>query len=217
MSSFYSESQRALQQDFGTTRMADMLENVIVHDAIAPEEAAFIGSRDMFFLSTVDPDGNPTVSYKGGPDGFVRVVDPQTLVFPGYDGNGMFLSAGNIAGQHRVGMLFISFDPPHRLRVQGEAEVVREHPLLAGYAEATFLVVVKVTKLWVNCPRYIHRYRKVEASRYAPAPGRETPMACWKRIDMVQDVLTDEERARARRQGLLTQAEYEEMVARGEG
>ncbi|MCP1557015.1 UNVERIFIED_ORG: hypothetical protein M2438_001089 [Methylobacterium sp. SuP10 SLI 274] len=99
MASLYSEAHRALQEEFGTTKLAVRLDEDWVHETIQPDEAAFIASRDMFFLSTVDPDGMPTVSYKGGPTGFVKVVDGSTLVFPGFDGNGMFYSMGNIAGQ----------------------------------------------------------------------------------------------------------------------
>jgi len=102
----------------------------------------------------------PTVSYKGGPTGFVKVLDDSTLVFPGFDGNGMFYSVGNIEAQHKVGMLFIDFETPHRVRVQGTAELVRHHELMAEYTEAKYLIMIKVTKIWVNCPRYIHKYKK---------------------------------------------------------
>lgn len=217
MTSIYADEHRALQQEFGTTKLADMLDQNWIHAQITDDEKAFIGGRDMFFLSTVDPDGNPTVSYKGGPTGFVRVVDERTLVFPGYDGNGMFYSMGNIVGQARVGMLFIDFEQPHRVRVQGTAEFLREHPLLAGYPEAKYLVRVTVTKVWVNCPRYIHRYHKVGQSKYVPQPACETPLASWKRLDMVQEVLPMHERAQAEQEGLLTLPEYEAKVARGDG
>ena len=69
----------------------------------------------LFFLSTVDERGRPTVSYKGGAPGFVRVSAPNELLFPVYDGNGMFLSLGNIASTAQVGLLFISFEPARRL------------------------------------------------------------------------------------------------------
>ncbi len=74
MSKFYTEKHRALQEKFDTRRTADLLENVAVHSEFAAHEAEFIQSRDMFFLSTVDASGRPTVSYKGGAPGFVRVT-----------------------------------------------------------------------------------------------------------------------------------------------
>jgi uncharacterized protein YecE (DUF72 family) len=67
----------------------------------------------------VDGSGQPTCSYRGGDPGFVKVVEPGTIAFPSYDGNGMFLSMGNIRATAKVGLLFIDFETPHRLRVQG--------------------------------------------------------------------------------------------------
>ncbi len=148
MASLYSDAHRALQEEFGTTKLAVRLDEDWVHESIQPEEGAFIGSRDMFFLSTVDPDGMPTVSYKGGPTGFVKVLDASTLVFPGFDGNGMFYSMGNVEGQAKVGLLFIDFETPHRIRVQGRATLLRDDALMAEYTEAKYLVRVEVTKIW---------------------------------------------------------------------
>ena len=216
MDSLYSDEHRALQDAFGTRKLADFLDTHHVQHAIGEQDRAFIESRDMFFLSTVDPEGNPTVSYKGGPTGFVRVLGENALAFPGYDGNGMFLSMGNIAGQGRIGMLFIDFETPHRIRVQGTARIVREDPLREAYAEAQYIVRVEVAKIWVNCPRYIHRYRKVEQSRYVPEAGRETPLAVWKRLDMVQEVIADQDRVQAEKEGVLDLDTYGGKLVRGE-
>lgn len=216
MASLYSDAHRALQEEFGTTKLAVRLDEDWVHESIQPDEAAFIGSRDMFFLSTVDPDGMPTVSYKGGPTGFVKVLDANTLVFPGFDGNGMFYSMGNIAGQAKVGLLFIDFETPHRIRVQGHATLLRDDALMAEYTEAKYLVKVAVTKIWINCPRYIHKYQKLEQNKYVPRPGRETPLAAWKRLDLAGDVISDEDKARVAKEGKLEVSEYEALVARGE-
>ncbi len=129
MSTFYGDEQRALQDQFDSRTLADTLEAVIVQPAIDDEAKAFIESRAFFFLSTVNHEGHPTVSHKGGAPGFVRVLDPTTLVFPSYDGNGMFLSMGNIAGDGRIGLLFIDFDTPHRVRVHANATVSADDPL----------------------------------------------------------------------------------------
>ena len=66
----------------------------------------------MFFLATADEHGMPQCSYKGGDPGFVRVVDEHTLAFPSYDGNGMYLSLGNLLVNPQVGILFIDFAQP---------------------------------------------------------------------------------------------------------
>ena len=96
ISSLYSPVHRKLQEEFSTTKLADLLDNCWIHEEISEDEKTFIGSRDMFFLSNVDPDGMPTVSYKWGTTGFVKVTDKSTLIFPGYDGSGMLYSIGNI-------------------------------------------------------------------------------------------------------------------------
>ena len=216
MASLYTDAHRALQAEFGTTKLADRLDTDWVHETVREDEAAFIGSRDFFFLSTVDPDGMPTVSYKGGGPGFVTVVDAATLAFPGYDGNGMFYSMGNIEGQAKVGLLFIDFETPHRVRVQGHARMLRDDPLMAGYKEAKYLVKVEVTKIWVNCPRYIHKHQRIGLNKYVPPPGKETPLAAWKRLELAGDVISDEDKARVAKEGRLEVSEYQALVARGE-
>ena len=104
MSSLYGPVHRALQERFDTQRLADNVEKRVVLTEIPPEHKTFIESRDMFFLSTIDHQGRPTVSYKGGDPGFVRVLDNKTIAFPCYDGNGMFYSMGNLMGNGQVGI-----------------------------------------------------------------------------------------------------------------
>jgi predicted pyridoxine 5'-phosphate oxidase superfamily flavin-nucleotide-binding protein len=193
MSRLYNESHRVFQDHFDSRRMADRIEQLAVALEFTPEATAFIESRNMFFLSTVDDRGRPTVSYKGGDAGFVRIIDATTLAFPSYDGNGMYYSMGNIAAQPEVGLLFIDFEKPHRVRVQGTATVSSEDPLRSHWKEAELVVRVTLTELWQNCPRYIHRMTPVEPSRYVPRAECQTPVAGWKRIDLVQDVLRDHE------------------------
>lgn len=216
MSVLYGPEHRALQDAHDARGLADLWQEMLIHGELTPEEQAFIGSRDMFFLATVDQEGKPTVSYKGGAPGFVRVLDPVTLAFPGYDGNGMFLSAGNIAATRAVGLLFIDFETPHRLRVQGEAEIVREGDLVASHPGASHAVRVRVTDAFVNCSRYIHRYQKVAPSRHVPDAGGRQPLAAWKRIDGVQPSLPERDRAPAAEAGPLTIEEYQGKVARGD-
>jgi uncharacterized protein len=217
MAEFYSDEQRALQRRFETEKMADLMQQVIVHAEVQEAERAFIESRDMFFLATVDAAGQPTCSYKGGAPGFVRVVDPGTLAFPSYDGNGMFLSMGNIQSTGHIGMLFIDFETPHRLRVQGAASVEPNDPLLADYPGADLIVRVAVSALFVNCSRYVHRYQRLAGSRYVPRTACETPFAEWKRIDLVQDALPPRDAGRtARAGGTISMAEYEAKLAAGE-
>lgn len=209
MSNMYGAAHRALQDEFDTRRLADLVEGGFVAKEVDDNVKAFLQSRDMFFLSTVDHNGNPTVSYKGGDPGFVKVIDSKTIAFPFFDGNGMFYSWGNIKGNTKVGMLFIDFVTPNRVRVQGTARVDANDPLMMEYTEAQGIVRVTVDALWPNCPRYVHRYDKVKASRYVPRTACETPIAGWKRIDIVQDALPANQQGKAQKAGgLLTVEEW---------
>src|SRR5690606_1628186 len=136
--------------------------------------------------------------------------------FPSYDGNGMHYSMGNISLNPEIGILFIAFDRPYRLRMQGRGELVREGPILDMYPEADLAVRVAVSEVWINCPRYVHRYEKVKPSRYVPREGIETPLCEWKRIDGVQDVIRPEEVKRVEQVGQITADDWMERVLTGD-
>jgi len=189
MSPFYSDASRRLQDAFDTRRLADRLETTIVRTAATADDRAFIESRDFFLLATVDEDGWPTCSYKGGAPGLVRLLDDTTLAFPCYDGNGMYLSMGNASATGKLAMLFIDFEEPKRLRLSGRASIDRNDPLVAHWHEAQLVVRVAIEKLWPNCPRYIHRHRRIESSKFVPATDRATPVPAWKTFEFVRDVL----------------------------
>src|SRR3989442_3045386 len=175
-STLYHDGSRRLQDRFDTRRLADRLEQVIAHVAFTDGDRAFIESRSMFFLATADADGRPDCSYKGGRPGFVKVVGPGTLAFPSYDGNGMFKSLGNVLVNPQVGLLFIDFESPKRLRVNGRASVSTDDPLLAQYHSAQLIVRVQAEAIFPNCPRYIHKMQIVEQSEYTPRAAVAAPV-----------------------------------------
>jgi predicted pyridoxine 5'-phosphate oxidase superfamily flavin-nucleotide-binding protein len=217
MSDLYGDAQRALQDRFDTRRLADRVGGIIIHAELSDAERAFIESRDMFWLATVDPQGRPTVSYKGGAPGFVRALAPGTLAFPSYDGNGMFYSMGNVAATAHVGMLFMDFEKPFRLRVQGTASVLADDELLAEFPGAQLVVRVAVTHIFQNCPRYVHRQTRVQSSRYVPDADGAAPLAGWKRIDVIQDALPARDQGRAAASGgCLTVEEWSDKCAAGD-
>jgi len=187
--SIYHDASRRWQDRFDTRRLANRIEDRIVHDSIDDDDRAFIEARDMFFLATADEDGFPTCSYKGGDPGFVRVLDERTIAFPVYDGNGMFLSLGNLTLNPRVGLLFIDFEGQKRLRLDGLASVDEDDPLLGGYDRAQAIVRVEALRVYPNCPRYIHKLHLVERSRFTPRADCEPPVPDWKRRDWARDVL----------------------------
>jgi predicted pyridoxine 5'-phosphate oxidase superfamily flavin-nucleotide-binding protein len=185
----YHAGNRELQDRFDSRRIADRLEQVTLHDRFDEGDRAFVERSAMFFLATADAEGQPDVSYKGGMPGFVRVVDEQTLAFPDYDGNGMFKSLGNILINPKVGLLFLDFEHPNRMRVSGTATVSDDDPLLAEFPGAQLLVRVHAERIFPNCPRYIHKMKLVQHSVYAPRPQHQPPEPDWKRMDVFRDAL----------------------------
>lgn len=196
MSALYDVRHRDLQRQFDTERLADRIEQRLLRTALTDEDRLFVERLDLFFLATVNARGEPSCSYKGGDPGFVRVLDAKTLVFPSYDGNGMYLSMGNVATNGQVGMLFIDLSSPKRLRVNGTARIEPASFVSPLYAEAQFVVVVSVREVFPNCPRYIHKYALVERSKFVPHAGCDTPSAGWKQMDWAVDVLPQGDPAR---------------------
>ena len=184
----YHAGSRGLQDEHDTRRLADRLLDRKVHEEITAEDRAFIEALDCFFLATADEHGVPTCSYKGGDPGFVRVLDPRTLAFPNYDGNGMYLSMGNLTRNPEVGLLFIDFERRRRLRIQGVASIDHDDVPWEG---AQFAVRVRTRAVFPNCPRYIHRRVLAERSEYVPRDGAPPPVPEWKRSEWARDVLPD--------------------------
>lgn len=185
----YHEGMRGLQDRFDTRRLADRLSEHLSRAEFSAEDKAFVESRSMFFLATADAAGRPDCSYKGGLPGFVRVTGPAELAFPSYDGNGMFRSLGNVAANPAVGLLFLDFEKPRRLRVNGVASASEDDPLRAEFDGAQMVVRIRAERIFPNCPRYLHRMQLVELSAYAPRPGHEPPVPAWKQMPAFRDVL----------------------------
>jgi len=197
MGNLYHDGNRRLQDRFDTRRLADRIAERLDRDVFGADDRAFIESRDMFFLATADRQGMPQCSYKGGAPGFVRVIDERTLAFPNYDGNGTYLSMGNLLTNPQLGILFIDFTTPRRLRVNGIGTIEEDDPLLREYPEAQFVVRVQAKHVLPNCPRYVHRMEDVEHSRFVPKAGWETPVPDWKRREWSHDALPETDPARA--------------------
>ena len=189
MTDMYHEGSRELQDRFDSRRIADRLEQITVHTAFTDDDRALVERCSMFFLATADPDGWPDCSYKGGLPGFVRVADERTLAFPSYDGNGMFRSLGNTLVNPKVGMLFIDFEHPNRMRVNGTASLHDDDELLDAFDGAQLVVRVRAERIFPNCPRYIHRMQLDDHSVFAPRPGHVPPTPEWKEMDVFRDFL----------------------------
>lgn len=194
----FTAEQRALQDRFDSRRIADRINELLVSEVIDQGAAELIQRQDMMFVASVDADGQPTCSYKGGDPGFVRVLDERTLAFPSYDGNGMFLTLGNAAATQQVGLLFVDFADPGRVRVHGRASVSADDPLLETWPGAQLVVRVAVTEVFPNCPRYVHRMEAVGPSRFVPRGDAPPPVPDWKRSEWAHDALPEGDPARER-------------------
>jgi predicted pyridoxine 5'-phosphate oxidase superfamily flavin-nucleotide-binding protein len=197
MTDAYHEGSRALQDRFDTRRLADRLHDMFRSQWTLDEVRASIEAAPMFFLATADRDGHPQCSYKGGAPGFVQILAPMELCYPSYDGNGMYLSAGNIVENPAIQMLFIDFEHPNRVRVSGTATISDDPALVGRYPGAEFAVHVAVTDVFPNCPRYIHTVGGHELSVNVPDLDGSAPLAEWKAMPMFNEVLAADDPARA--------------------
>ena len=191
----YHDGMRELQELRDTRALADRLEKVTMRTAFTEDDQAFIRRCRMFFVATADPQGQPDCSYKGGLPGFVQVIDDRTLAIPDYDGNGQYRSWGNVRANPRIGLLFIDFETPKRLRVNGTAVVSHDDPLLAALPGAVFVVRLTAERIFPNCPRYIHKMQLAEESVYAPRPEYTPPVPAWKTFEAFRDALPARDRA----------------------
>jgi hypothetical protein len=186
----YHSGNRDLQARFGSTDLADRLLARTHRVELTDDDKAFIESQSFFFLATASPQGAPDCSFKGGAPGFVRVPRPDLLVFPDYDGNGMFKSLGNIRVNPRVGLLFIVLSgESRRLRVNGRASIELDDPLLEHFVGAQLLVRVTPEHVFPNCPRYVPDLGNGTLSTYVPRRGEAPVEPAWKSFDAFSDVV----------------------------
>jgi len=186
----YHEGNRELQARFGSVALADRLLDKTHRTAFTDTDKAFIESQPFFFLATADQEGQPDCSFKGGPPGFVKVLAPDLLIYPDYDGNGMFKSLGNMRSNPQVGLLFIAMtEKPKRLRVLGRAEIAFDDPLLANFPGGQLLVRIRPTHVFPNCPRYIPDMKRDAPSVYVPEAGRTPVEPAWKGYPEFKDVV----------------------------
>jgi len=188
--SMYHEGNRQLQTEFGSRPLADRLVERLWRNKFKDEDKAYIESASFFFLATADPQGSPDCSFKGGPTGFVRIIAPDLLSFPDYDGNGMFKSLGNIQSNPQVGLLFITLgEKPQRLRVNGRATIVRDKTRLQQVTGAQLMIDVVPEHIFPNCPRYIPDLAKGVPSDYVPKESLPPKEPGWKSFDAFKDVV----------------------------
>ncbi|MEO1229701.1 MAG: pyridoxamine 5'-phosphate oxidase family protein [Myxococcota bacterium] len=161
----FTPSVRAVQDAHGARKSAQRLLDMEWEDQrLGEDEAAFIGARDSFYMATANDDGWPYVQHRGGPTGFVRVLDDKTLAFANYRGNRQYVSAGNVVEDDRVSLFFVDYPHQRRLKIFARARFARpeEVPDLAekvrdpNYSgKVEHIVVLNVEAFDWNCPQHI--------------------------------------------------------------
>lgn len=191
---FYLQEARYFQDRFNSRGLADQLEKTRRHNEFLESDREIIRKSPMFFLATSSPDGYPDCSVKGGNPGFVKIVNSSTLIFPDYDGNGMYRSLGNIASNPNIGMLFLEYEGGRRkLRINGQASVSEEPDILINLPGAKLAVIVKVRDIFPNCPRYVPLLEVKQSSAYNPDYGYTPPEPDWKSKDDLKDFVPKKE------------------------
>ncbi|MEO0408377.1 MAG: pyridoxamine 5'-phosphate oxidase family protein [Cyanobacteria bacterium P01_A01_bin.135] len=154
---------KALQEVYGSREMYSRMEEAgPENDTLIPRVAEFVEARDSFYLGSTNANGWPYIQFRGGPVGFLKVLDERTLGFADFKGNGQYLSIGNLADNDRVFLFLMDYANRRRLKIWGRATVEYERPeLLAqlqvpGYTgEAQRAIVIRIEAWDWNCPQHI--------------------------------------------------------------
>jgi predicted pyridoxine 5'-phosphate oxidase superfamily flavin-nucleotide-binding protein len=190
----YGPGARDLQERFDSRRLADRLVELTLHEALDDGDIALVRDQSAVWVATVDADGWPDVSYKGGDRGFVQVVSPHELRVPFFNGNGMWRTLGNVQDHGRVALLFVDQQRPWRMRVHGHGTVLTDQASTASFVGAEAVLSVRVARVFPHCGRYIHQGDEI--SPYVPTADRPAPIPEWKRIPVLSDVLPADDPAR---------------------
>lgn len=188
--SFYHSQSIALQKRFDSQRIALQLERTRLHSEFTEDDRRIIENAMMFFLATSGPGNRPECSVKGGLPGFVKIVGPNALLFPDYDGNGMYRSLGNIAFNPNVGLLFLDMGGERRkLRINGVASISDSGALLNQLPGAKLAIRITALEIFPNCPRYVPQITQLEPSIYSPRQNYVPPEPLWKSKPDLKDYL----------------------------
>lgn len=154
---FHAGEQQA-QQRWHTDQLWDAARKErLLWDHIPEVFHARIEGAPFFFLATSSPDGHCDCSFKGGGRGLIRILDPRRFAFPDFDGNGAFMSLGNILLNPHVGCLFIDFSDGARLRVNGRATIHENDAVAALFPACRRAVSVAIEQVVPNCAQHIPR------------------------------------------------------------
>ena len=161
----FTQRVKAEQERMGSRRAYARADGVEAPDALGEDEEAFLAARDSFYMASVGETGWPYIQHRGGPKGFVKVLDPHTIGFADYRGNKQYISLGNVGGDDRVALIFVDYPNRARVKILARASIVTEasapeaFAVLAGASqdgariERAFVLAVEGFD-W-NCPQHI--------------------------------------------------------------
>jgi len=159
----FTPSVKAVQERLGSRKSyASMEERGGWNDEVTPDLAAFIAERDSLYLATATAGGRPYIQHRGGPKGFLRVLDEKTLAFADFSGNRQYISVGNLAENDQAYLFLMDYPNRRRVKIWGRAEVIEDDPELlgrlaeAGYGAKPERAFRFRLEAWdVNCPQHI--------------------------------------------------------------
>ncbi|WP_193187282.1 pyridoxamine 5'-phosphate oxidase family protein [Nisaea sediminum] len=188
---FFHEGMRDWQDRFDGRRTAEAIEKNRKHYAFWEDEIAFIQAAPFFFIASTFED-YVDCNIKSGDPGFIKIVGPNILEYPEYDGNSMYRTVGNIAKNPNVGLLFVAFDgKSRRIRVNGKAEILTDPEALERHYGAKMVVRIEC-EIYPNCPRYTPNLADREPSPHVPREGEGTPPPPeWKTRDYIRRILPE--------------------------
>ena len=161
----FTDSVKAIQEAKGSRESyARMEQGRGWQTKVTPELESFLAERDMFYLSTANAEGQPYIQYRGGPPGFLRVLDESTLGFADFAGNQQYISTGNLSENPKAFIFLIDYVERRRIKIWGTAEVVEgDKDLLAQLSDERYpaqperVIRFKIEAWDVNCPQHIHQ------------------------------------------------------------
>ncbi len=158
----FHPGEQAAQQRWETADLWDVVRKErLLWDHIPEAFHSRLEAAPFFFLATSAPDGRCDCSFKGGGPGLIHILDGRRFAFPDFDGNGAFMSLGNILLNPQVGCLFIDFNDGGRLRVNGRASVHESGPVAALFPAHKRVVLVDIEQVVPNCPQHVPRLQAV--------------------------------------------------------
>ena len=177
----FTDRVRTLQEQEGSRASYARFEGGEAHHhRLGPAEAAFLAARDSFYLATVSETGWPYVQHRGGPPGFLKVLDERTIGFADFRGNRQYVSLGNLGGDDRVSLILVDYPHRRRLKILGHARAVEDPATVArlaveGYpAKVERGLLIEVAAFDWNCPQHLTpRFTEAEiAAAAAPLHAR---------------------------------------------